>query len=97
MVVVLKLPRPLGRALARNRLPNTGGQTRGLHPDPNESLFVQILFVGAVPPARGGVAQHGARLVIINRDPTELDPIADIVLHDPIGETLTKIDACLSR
>jgi NAD-dependent deacetylase len=36
---------------------------------------------------------HGARLVIINRDPTPLDSIADAVLRGSIGETLTAIDA----
>jgi len=33
--------------------------------------------------------QHGARLVILNRDPTPLDEIADLVLNDEIGPTLT--------
>lgn len=32
--------------------------------------------------------QNGARLVIINREPTEQDHIADLVLHAPIGPTL---------
>ena len=39
--------------------------------------------------------QRGARLVIINRDPTQQDPLADLVIHASIGETLTAIDACL--
>jgi NAD-dependent deacetylase len=33
--------------------------------------------------------QHGARLVILNRDPTPLDEIADLVLNEEIGPTLT--------
>lgn len=33
--------------------------------------------------------QHGARLAILNRDPTPLDEIADLVLNDEIGPTLT--------
>jgi NAD-dependent deacetylase len=33
--------------------------------------------------------QNGARLVIVNRDPTEIDELADLVLHDGIGDTLT--------
>ncbi len=37
----------------------------------------------------------GARLVIINRDPTPLDRLADCVVHAGIGETLQAIDACL--
>jgi NAD-dependent deacetylase len=39
--------------------------------------------------------QSGGRLVIINRDPTPLDPIADEVVNAPIGQTLAAIDACL--
>ena len=40
--------------------------------------------------------QHQARLVIVNRDPTPLDPLADVVFHAGIGETLTAIDRQLS-
>lgn len=40
--------------------------------------------------------ESGARLVIINRDPTPLDGIADVVVHDPIGQALAAIDG-LSR
>jgi len=36
--------------------------------------------------------QHGAKLVIINRDATPSDSVADIVIHSPIGETLKRID-----
>jgi NAD-dependent protein deacetylase/lipoamidase len=32
--------------------------------------------------------QRGARLVIVNRDPTEMDEIADLVIHAGIGATL---------
>lgn len=32
--------------------------------------------------------RHGAKLVIINREPTEQDPIADLVIHAAIGETM---------
>ena len=32
--------------------------------------------------------QNGARLVILNRDPTELDRMADLVLNREIGPTL---------
>ncbi len=38
---------------------------------------------------------HGARLVIINRDPTDQDRLADAVVHASIGETLTAIDELL--
>jgi NAD-dependent deacetylase len=39
--------------------------------------------------------EHGARLVIINRDPTEQDHLADLVLHTSIGETLTQVETLL--
>jgi NAD-dependent deacetylase len=44
-----------------------------------------------VYPAAGfpQLAKHnGAALVIVNREPTPLDPIADLVLHAPIGDTM---------
>jgi NAD-dependent deacetylase len=37
--------------------------------------------------------ERGAKLVIINRDPTPLDVIADAILRDPIGEVLNAIEA----
>jgi NAD-dependent deacetylase len=33
--------------------------------------------------------RNGARLVIVNRDPTEMDPLADLVIHAGIGATLS--------
>jgi NAD-dependent deacetylase len=54
-----------------------------------------ILAVGSslvVYPAAGfpALAKHnGARLIIINRDPTPLDEAADLVLHSEIGPTLS--------
>jgi NAD-dependent deacetylase len=38
---------------------------------------------------------HGARLVIINRDPTPLDTLADAIFTNSIGEELIAIDAAL--
>lgn len=34
----------------------------------------------------------GAKLVIVNREPTPLDAIADVVIHDSIGKVLTHIE-----
>jgi NAD-dependent deacetylase len=39
--------------------------------------------------------RSGARLVIINRDPTPLDEAADAVINASVGETLSAIDAIL--
>jgi NAD-dependent deacetylase len=36
--------------------------------------------------------RQGGRLVIINRESTPLDAIADDVIHESIGSTLTAID-----
>jgi NAD-dependent deacetylase len=32
--------------------------------------------------------QNGAKLVIVNRDPTPMDEIADLVIHEGIGDTM---------
>jgi NAD-dependent deacetylase len=36
-------------------------------------------------------AEEGARLVIVNREPTPLDSQAEVVIHASLGETLTRI------
>jgi NAD-dependent deacetylase len=41
--------------------------------------------------------QRGARLIIINRDPTPQDGLADAVVQASIGETLSAIDQALAR
>jgi len=54
-------------------------------------LFVALGSSLVVWPAAGFPAlakRNGARLAIINREPTGYDEIADIVLHRAIGETL---------
>lgn len=57
----------------------------------NCDLFLAIGSSLVVYPAAGfpAVAKHaGARLVILNRDPTDLDYMADLVLNLEIGRTL---------
>jgi NAD-dependent deacetylase len=52
-------------------------------------LFLAIGSSLAVHPAAGFpviAKQNGAKLVILNRDPTGLDGMADLVLHEEIGE-----------
>jgi NAD-dependent deacetylase len=54
-------------------------------------LFLAIGSSLVVWPAAGfplAAKRNGARLVIINRDETEFDEIADLVLHDDIGAAL---------
>lgn len=52
------------------------------------------VFPAADFPARA--KQNGARLVIVNRDPTPLDEIADLVMHDGIGDAMEAALAALS-
>jgi NAD-dependent deacetylase len=55
-------------------------------------MFMSIGSSLVVYPAAGFprmAKQNGAKLVIINNDPTDLDPIADLVIHKQIGLTLT--------
>ncbi|HTG18130.1 MAG TPA: Sir2 family NAD-dependent protein deacetylase, partial [Blastocatellia bacterium] len=57
-------------------------------------LFLAVGSSLVVYPAAGFPAlarQHGARLVIINRDSTELDYLADLVLNAEIGDTLGEV------
>ena len=54
-------------------------------------LFIAIGSSLVVWPAAGfplAAKRNGARLVIINRDATEFDDIADLVVHQDIGAVL---------
>lgn len=54
-------------------------------------LFISVGSSLVVYPAAGFpmmAKRNGARLVIVNRDPTDLDPAADLVLNREIGPTL---------
>ena len=58
-------------------------------------VFLAIGSSLVVYPAAGlpDVARRaGAKLVIINRDPTDQDELADAVIAEPIGKVLTQID-----
>jgi NAD-dependent deacetylase len=57
-------------------------------------LFLVLGSSLVVHPAAGFpvmAKENGANLAIVNREPTPLDGIADLVLHDEIGPTLTAI------
>lgn len=63
-------------------------------------LFLAIGSSLVVHPAAGlpEVARRaGAKLVIINRDPTDQDATADAVIREPIGATLTQIDGAMRQ
>lgn len=58
-------------------------------------LFLAIGSSLVVEPAASlprKAKEYGARLVIINRDPTPQDALADLVIRRTIGETLADID-----
>jgi NAD-dependent protein deacetylase/lipoamidase len=66
----------------------------------DSDLFLALGSSLVVHPAAGLPAmakQHGARLVIINREPTPLDGIADLVIHDGIGRTLQHVSAAAKK
>jgi NAD-dependent deacetylase len=48
-----------------------------------------VVYPAAAIPALA--KRHGAHLVILNREETELDPIADLVVHAEIGPTLASL------
>lgn len=56
-------------------------------------LFLVLGSSLVVYPAAGFpamAASNGARLAIVNRDPTDQDGLADLVVHDEIGPTLER-------
>jgi len=57
-------------------------------------LFIAIGSSLKVYPAAGLpilARKNGAKLVILNREPTELDSIANKVINKEIGDTLVKL------
>jgi NAD-dependent deacetylase len=60
-------------------------------------LFIVLGSSLTVYPAAGFPAlalENGAKLVIVNQQPTDMDTVADLVIHDGIGDTMR---AVLSR
>lgn len=57
-------------------------------------LFLSVGSSLVVYPAAGFprlARQNGARLVIINNEETDLDPLCDLVIHRSIGETVSAV------
>ena len=48
-----------------------------------------VVYPAASLPA--SAKEHGARLIIINRTPTPLDHLADMVINDEIGRALPSL------
>lgn len=62
----------------------------------NALANADLLIIGGtsltVYPAAGMIRYYrGSKIVLINRDPTASDGIADLVIHDSIGESLASI------
>ncbi|MGI5471650.1 SIR2 family NAD-dependent protein deacylase [Streptomyces sp. CA-132043] len=65
----------------------------------NCDVFVAVGTSLSVQPAAslaGLAAEHGARLIIVNAEPTPYDALADEVVRDPIGEALPRLLAELA-
>ncbi len=63
-------------------------------------LFIVIGSSLVVQPAASMplvAKRNGAKLVIINRDPTPYDEMADIVIHGQAGSTMASILQCVKR
>lgn len=57
-------------------------------------LFLAVGTSLTVHPAAGlcpEAVEHGARLVIVNAEPTPYDPIADAVVREPISDSLPRL------
>lgn len=76
-----------GQAMPEAEMMRATEESRGC------DLFVVLGSSLVVYPAAGlpiEARRHGAKLVIVNREPTELDGYADLVLHEEIGPLLTE-------
>jgi NAD-dependent deacetylase len=63
-------------------------------------LFLVLGSSLVVYPAAGFprlAKETGARLAIVNREPTDLDAIADLVLHDEIGPVMSAVTQASAR
>ena len=77
-----------GQAMPEQEMVRAEAETRAC------DLFLAIGSSLVVYPAAGFpviAAENGAQLVILNREPTDLDPIADLVIHAEIGPTLSAV------
>jgi len=77
-----------GQAMPEQEMLRSEQETRAC------DLFIAIGSSLVVYPAAGfpGLAKRaGAKLVILNRDPTDLDSQADLVLNREIGPTLSQV------
>ncbi|GAA1877207.1 SIR2 family NAD-dependent protein deacylase [Streptantibioticus ferralitis] len=63
-------------------------------------IFIAVGTSLQVQPAAslaGLAAQHNARLIIVNAEPTPYDPVADEIVRDPIGTALPALLAVIAE
>lgn len=81
-----------GQPMPRQEMDEAGSLSK------NADVFLAIGSSLVVEPAASLprlAKQHGASLVIINKTQTPLDPVADLIIRDPIGCTLSAVfEAC---
>jgi NAD-dependent deacetylase len=78
-----------GQAMPEAEMARAEAETRAC------DLFIAIGSSLVVYPAAAfpsTATHHGARLVILNREPTDIDPIADLVINREIGPTLAAVE-----
>jgi NAD-dependent deacetylase len=76
-----------GQAMPRHQMARAEEETLAC------DLFIVLGSSLVVYPAAGFpvlAKENGARLAIVNREPTEQDVLADVVLHDEIGPVMTE-------
>jgi NAD-dependent deacetylase len=81
-----------GQAMPEEQMRRAAGATLAC------DLFMAIGSSLVVFPAAGlprAARENGARLVILNREPTALDPVADLVIRTDIGTVLSSAIAAL--
>jgi NAD-dependent protein deacetylase/lipoamidase len=77
-----------GQAMPREPMARAEAATRAC------DLFIVLGSSLVVFPAAGFpllAKQNGAKLVIVNREPTEQDEFADLVIHDAIGAVMSAV------
>ena len=91
LINIFLLAISFGQSMRKKDMDRAGAEARACE------LFIVVGSSLVVYPAAGfpiAAKDQGAKLVIINRDATELDHIADLVINAEIGPTLSALIDC---
>ena len=77
-----------GQALPADALARADAEARGCNLFLVLGSSLQVYPAATLPQT---ARRAGAALVIVNREPTPQDDLADLVLHEPIGEVMTEV------